>query len=213
MAVKKRSQKKSARKPARPARKAAKKRGKAAAAKASAKTRAAKKGKKKTARAARDDAPDSLLHEGSKAPAFSLDDQSGKNVSSRDLAGEPYVLYFYPKDDTSGCTIEACDFRDRAQPFKAAGVRVIGVSPDGVASHARFAGKFGLQFSLLADEQRKLANDYGVWVLKKNYGKEYMGILRSTFLVDGRGVVRRAWRGIRAQDHAAAVLAEAQRLA
>jgi peroxiredoxin Q/BCP len=129
-------------------------------------------------------------------------------VTSRDLAGKPYVLYFYPKDDTPGCTIEACDFRDSSTNFKKAGVRVLGVSPDSVQSHDKFRSKFNLPFTLLADPEKKLAKGYGVWALKKNYGKEYMGIVRSTFLVDEKGVVKRAWRGIKAAGHVAKVLEE-----
>lgn len=148
----------------------------------------------------------SELSEGSKAPAFELSDQDGSPVSSRDLAGKPYVVYFYPKDDTPGCTIEACDFRDSSTNFSKAGVRVIGVSPDNVQSHDKFRSKFNLNFTLLADPEKKLAKGYGVWALKKNYGKEYMGIVRSTFLVDEKGVVRKAWRGIKAAGHVEKVL-------
>jgi len=147
---------------------------------------------------------------GSKAPAFELPDQDGSSVSSKALKGKPYILYFYPKDDTTGCTIEACDFRDSAAGFAGAGVRVIGVSPDSVASHDKFRSKYGLKFTLLADAERELCKAYGVWALKKNYGKEYMGIVRSTFFVDANGVVQRAWRGIKAKGHVAKVLDEAK---
>jgi peroxiredoxin Q/BCP len=152
------------------------------------------------------------VREGSRAPSFSLPDQAGRVVSSSSLAGKPYVLYFYPKDDTSGCTREACGFRDSLRGFGQKGVRIIGVSPDSEASHARFAGKYGLPFTLLADTEKSLARAYGVWAKKQNYGREYMGIVRSTFLVDKRGVVRKAWRGVRVDGHIDAVLDAASAL-
>lgn len=146
------------------------------------------------------------VREGARAPSFSLSDQAGRVVSSSSLAGKPYVLYFYPKDDTSGCTREACGFRDSLRGFGSKGVKIIGVSPDSEASHARFAGKYGLPFTLLADTEKTLARAYGVWAKKQNYGREYMGIVRSTFLVDKRGVVKKAWRGVRVDGHVDAVL-------
>jgi peroxiredoxin Q/BCP len=142
---------------------------------------------------------------GSRAPSFKLNDQHGKELSSASLAGSPYVLYFYPKDDTTGCTKEACGFRDSFRSFGKL-ARVLGVSPDSEASHARFAGKYGLPFTLLADPDKKLANAYGVWVKKLNYGREYMGISRSTFVVDAKGVVRNAWRSVRVDGHVDSVL-------
>ena len=147
--------------------------------------------------------------EGDRAPSFALQDQRGQLVSSGDLAGKPYVIYFYPKNDTPGCTTEACGFRDTGAQFDGAGVRVVGVSPDSVASHQRFASKYGLPFTLLSDPKQELASQYGVWALKKNYGREYMGIVRSTFLVDAEGVVRKAWRSVRVNGHVAAVQAAA----
>jgi peroxiredoxin Q/BCP len=146
------------------------------------------------------------VREGSRAPNFSLSDQAGRVVSSSSLSGKPYVLYFYPKDDTSGCTREACGFRDSLRGFGSKGVKIIGVSPDTEASHARFAGKYGLPFTLLADTDKALARAYGVWAKKQNYGREYMGIVRSTFLVDKRGVVKKAWRSVRVDGHVDAVL-------
>jgi peroxiredoxin Q/BCP len=145
--------------------------------------------------------------EGSRAPSFELPDQDGILVSSSSLSGKPYVLYFYPKDDTTGCTKEACDFRDFGGKFGAAGVRVIGVSPDSIASHAKFRSKYGLSFSLLADAEKKLAQAYGVWVEKQNYGRKYMGIERSTFLIDDKGTIKKAWRGVRVPGHVENVLA------
>lgn len=152
------------------------------------------------------------IREGSRAPSFNLPDQAGRSVSSSSLAGKPYVLYFYPKDDTSGCTREACGFRDSLRGFGSKDVKIIGVSPDNEASHARFAGKYGLPFTLLADTDKTLAKAYGVWAKKLNYGREYMGIVRSTFLIDKRGVVQKAWRGVRVDGHVDAVLEAAGEL-
>lgn len=152
------------------------------------------------------------LAEGDRAPAFSLSDQTGAAVSSDDLSGKPYVLYFYPKDDTPGCTTEACGFRDAISDFDGIGVRVLGVSPDSVATHQKFVGKYGLPFTLLSDSARELASAYGVWALKKLYGRESMGIVRSTFLVDRDGIVRKAWRNVRVAGHVPEVQAAAARL-
>jgi peroxiredoxin Q/BCP len=143
---------------------------------------------------------------GSPAPPFSLPDQDGNVVTSESLKGAPYVLYFYPKDDTPGCTKEACGFRDSGAAFGKNGVRVLGVSPDSEKSHARFAEKYGLPFTLLADVDKTLAAAYGVWVEKTNYGRKYMGIERSTFLVDGKGRVQKIWRGVRVPGHVDDVL-------
>jgi thioredoxin-dependent peroxiredoxin len=147
---------------------------------------------------------------GSSAPAFTLKDQSGAVISSADLSGKPYVLYFYPKDDTSGCTAEACAFRDSGPKFGDRGVRVIGVSPDSEASHAKFAGKYGLPFTLLSDPEKQLISAYGAWVEKQNYGRTYMGVQRSTFLVGADGKVQKAWRGVKVPGHVEAVLAATQ---
>jgi thioredoxin-dependent peroxiredoxin len=143
---------------------------------------------------------------GDRAPSFKLKDQAGKELSSSALAGSPYVIYFYPKDDTTGCTKEACGFRDAFRSFGQKRARVIGVSADSEASHARFVAKYGLPFTLLADPDKVLANAYGVWVKKQNYGREYMGILRSTFVVDEKGVVQKAWRGVKVDGHVDKVL-------
>jgi peroxiredoxin Q/BCP len=144
---------------------------------------------------------------GSKAPEFRLQDHMGRWVTSKELRGAPYVLYFYPKDDTPGCTQEACDFRDAISAFKRAGARVLGVSPDSVATHAKFAAKQRLPFTLLSDNSRELCSAYGAWVKKRLYGREYMGVERSTFVVGPTGLVRRVWRGVKVPGHAAAVLA------
>lgn len=156
---------------------------------------------------AKGDASGARLAAGSPAPRFELKDQAGKTLSSDALRGAPYVLYFYPKDDTSGCTREACGFRDAGRSFGKLGARVIGVSPDSEASHARFAQKYGLPFTLLADPDKVLAKAYGTWALKKNYGREYMGIVRSTFVVDAKGVVKRAFYGVKVDGHVDNVLA------
>ncbi len=137
---------------------------------------------------------------GADAPAFELPDQDGKFHGSEQLRGSRYVLYFYPKDNTPGCTTEACDFRDLRLT-----VPVFGVSPDSVGSHQRFASKLELGFPLLSDEELGLCKAYGVWKLKKNYGREYMGIERSTFLVDEHGKIEKSWRNVRVKGHAAAV--------
>ncbi len=142
---------------------------------------------------------------GAAAPAFALPDQTGKVVSSESFRGREYVLYFYPKDDTPGCTREACAFRDQLGEFQ--GVNVIGVSPDKPESHAKFVGKYGLNFPLLSDADKVLANAYGVWVKKQNYGREYMGIQRSTFFVGADGKIRKIWRNVKVDGHSAAVRA------
>lgn len=150
--------------------------------------------------------------EGSTLPAFSLSDHSGAVVEHKALLGEPFVLYFYPKDDTPGCTKEACDFNAGLTEFESAGVRVIGVSPDSVARHTNFRTKYGLQFTLLSDPDAALARALDVYKLKKNYGREYMGIERSTFLVDGAGVIRKVWRGVRVAGHVPDVMAAVRAL-
>jgi peroxiredoxin Q/BCP len=124
------------------------------------------------------------------------------------LEGRPFVVYFYPKDDTPGCTKEACEFRDRMAEFSRAGIEVIGISPDSPNTHARFRDKYNLPFRLLSDEDRKVAKAFGVWVEKQNYGRKYMGIERSTFLIDQRGRIKRAWRGVRVPGHVDTVLSE-----
>jgi len=182
---------------------------KAKAAKAKpAKAKPAKAQPAKVAAAAGKATP--IIDVGSLAPAFTLKDQSGASVSSDDLRGKPYVLYFYPKDDTSGCTAEACAFRDSSPRFGERGVRVIGVSPDSEASHQRFASKYGLPFTLLSDPEKQLIQAYGAWVEKQNYGRKYMGVQRSTFLVGADGTVQKAWRSVKVPGHVDAVLAAMQ---
>jgi len=152
-------------------------------------------------------ASSAALAEGSRAPAFSLPDETGSLVSSATLAGKPYVIYFYPKDDTPGCTKEACDFRDNLKTFNSAKVRVLGVSPDDPKRHAKFKEKYGLNFTLLSDVDKTLIGAYGVWIKKLNYGREYMGVQRSTFIVDKSGKIAKSWNGVRVPGHVEAVLA------
>ncbi len=149
-----------------------------------------------------------MIQEGMRFPDFSLPDQDGTTVTLDSLKGAPAVVYFYPKDDTSGCTVEACEFRDATPQFD--GVRVVGVSPDSVKSHQKFVSKHGLNFTLLADEGHTLAEAAGVWVEKSMYGKTYMGVERSTFLLDANGVIVKAWAKVKPAGHAADVLAAAK---
>ena len=130
-----------------------------------------------------------MIEAGTPAPDFTLPDQDGNPVTLSDLRGQPVVLYFYPKSDTSGCTTQACGVRDHRGDYERAGARVIGVSPDTVAAQRKFADKYGLDFTLLADESHEVAELYGVWGEKKMYGKTYMGVRRSTFIIDPDGKV------------------------
>ena len=149
---------------------------------------------------------------GKPAPSFDLSDEKGESVSSSTLSGKPYLLYFYPKDDTPGCTKEACDIRDNFGRFGQQGLRVLGVSPDSSDSHAKFGKKYGLPFTLLSDPEKTLATAYGVWGKKQNYGKEYMGIIRSSFLVGSDGLIKKAYRGVKVDGHVDAVLQDAAAL-
>jgi thioredoxin-dependent peroxiredoxin len=143
---------------------------------------------------------------GDKAPAFTLEDQSGKTVKLSDFKGKKVVLYFYPKDDTPGCTREACSFRDEHSALQEAGAVVLGVSPDSEASHAKFAGKYKLNFPLLADPDHAVSEKYGAWGEKSLYGRKFMGIQRSTFLIDGSGKVARVWPKVKVDGHVDQVL-------
>ncbi|HET7628735.1 MAG TPA: thioredoxin-dependent thiol peroxidase [Bacillales bacterium] len=138
---------------------------------------------------------------GQKAPDFTLPASNGEKVSLSDFKGKHVVLYFYPKDDTPGCTTEACDFRDRHGEFENLDTVILGVSPDPVASHEKFIDKYDLPFTLLADEDHEVAEKYGVWKLKNNFGKEYMGIERSTFVIDKEGNVAKEWRKVKVKEH------------
>jgi thioredoxin-dependent peroxiredoxin len=147
-----------------------------------------------------------VVEEGAPAPDFELQSDEGETVTLSALRGKPVVLYFYPKDDTPGCTTEACEFRDAYDRFRNQGVEILGVSPDTEASHQKFKSKYELPFTLLADPDHRAAEAFGVWKEKRNYGKTYMGIERSTFVIDADGKVAKAMRGIRPAGHAAQVL-------
>ena len=146
------------------------------------------------------------------APEFSLLDQNGHPCALADFLGKWVVLYFYPKDDTPGCTKEACGFRDGFARFKQAGIVVLGVSADSVKKHAKFVEKYELPFLLLADENRVVVEQYGVWAKKKFMGREYMGILRTTFLIDPAGKIAKIYENVKPEGHAEEVLAEVLRL-
>ena len=144
---------------------------------------------------------------GARAPGFTLPSDQGGEVSLAGLRGTPVVLYFYPKDDTSGCTTQACEFRDRWADVQAAGAVVLGVSPDPVKSHARFRKKYGLPFPLLADTDHAVAEAYGVWGEKSMFGRKYQGIHRTTFLIGADGRIRKVFEKVNPEGHAAEVLA------
>jgi peroxiredoxin Q/BCP len=148
----------------------------------------------------------SLIEPGKKAPAFTLTDQNGKEHRLSDYAGKPVVLYFYPKDDTPGCTKETCDFRDNLPHFTSSKAQIFGVSILDEKSKARFAAKFSVNFPLLADASHEVAEKYGVWQEKMNYGKAYMGIVRTTFLIGADGKVARRWDKVKVDGHADDVL-------
>jgi peroxiredoxin Q/BCP len=152
------------------------------------------------------------LEIGDKAPDFTLPTDGNGTVSLKALKGEPVILYFYPKDDTSGCTKEACGFRDALPDFSKSGAAVIGVSKDSVASHDKFKKKYKLPFTLASDEDVEVAKRYGVWVEKSMYGRKYMGMDRSTFLIDGKGVIRGLWRKVKVPGHVEEVLAAVKEL-
>ena len=152
------------------------------------------------------------LKPGDKAPAFSMETETGDKIALKDCKGKKLVLYFYPKDDTPGCTTEAIEFSADLAKFKRAGAAVVGVSRDTVAKHQKFKDKHDLKVILGADEDGKTTKAYGVWVKKKNYGREYMGIERSTFLIDEKGVIREIWRKVRVKGHVEAVLAAVKAL-
>jgi peroxiredoxin Q/BCP len=141
------------------------------------------------------------IEAGMTAPGFTLAANNGETVSLSDFLGKNVVLYFYPKDMTPGCTTEACDFRDQYTSFEELNAVILGVSPDPVEKHVKFVEKYGLPFLLLADTDHQVAEAYGVWQLKKNYGKEYMGIERSTFVIDKQGKIAREWRKVKVKGH------------
>ena len=147
-----------------------------------------------------------MVEEGKPAPDFELTSDSGERVRLSSLRGTPVVLYFYPRDDTPGCTAQACGIRDAYGELERAGARVLGVSPDTEESHVKFKSKYALPFTLLADPEHEVAEKYGVWVEKQNYGKKHMGVERSTFVIDADGNVARVMRRVNPRTHADAVL-------
>jgi peroxiredoxin Q/BCP len=148
-----------------------------------------------------------LLKEKTLAPDFSLSDETGKLHSLSDFRGKNVLLYFYPKDDTPGCTTEACNFRDNYSAYDKAGVVILGVSADTVASHAKFKAKYHLPFTLLADVDHKVCENYGVWALKKMMGREYMGILRTSYLIGPDGMIKKVFAEVKPAEHSQEVLA------
>jgi peroxiredoxin Q/BCP len=144
-----------------------------------------------------------MIEEGTQFPAFELPDENGKSWKLSDFEGSKLILYFYPKDDTSGCTAEACEFRDLMPSIR--GAKVVGISPDNAKSHRKFVDKHNLNFTLLSDLDHHLAESLGLWVEKTLYGKKYMGVERTTFLLDEKGKVLRVWRKVNPQGHAAEV--------
>ena len=155
----------------------------------------------------------SLIEVGRKAPAFTLPDQDGAKHALKDLAGSPVILFFYPKDDTSGCTKEACQFRDQLPDFEKVKTRIFGISPDSVESHRKFVDKHELNFTLLADAARdgdenpKICLKYGVWQEKSMYGRKYMGVVRTTYLIDPKGKVVHRWDKVKVPEHDTDILA------
>ena len=202
MAKKKPVKKTAAKKPA-PRKPAAKK----PAAKRPAKKAAAKKPAAKPAAAAKASAGPAWPKEGSKAPDFTATAHDGTKVTLAALKGRPVILYFYPKDDTPGCTVEACGFRDAHAQFGRHKAVVLGVSPDSPRSHEKFRAKFKLPFTLIADERHELAEKYGAWREKSMYGKAFMGIARSTFVIDAAGRIAKVFTGVKPEGHDREVLA------
>ena len=147
-----------------------------------------------------------MQKEGTSAPQFSTTDAEGEPVRLKDWRGQKVVLYFYPKDDTPGCTKEACSFRDAFAEFKKRGIKVLGVSPDSAKSHQKFAAKYDLPFTLLADKDHAIADAYGVYGQKKFMGRTYMGVIRSTFLIDEKGKIKKVFEKVKPDEHAREVL-------
>lgn len=146
------------------------------------------------------------LNVGSKAPNFSLVANDGKNYSLKDFKGKKVVLYFYPKDDTTGCTAEACSFRDNLSAIKKKGALVLGVSPDGLKSHEKFVSKYDLNFPVLSDESKEMLTEYGVWQEKSMYGRKYMGVVRTTYIIDEKGKISHIFPKVKVDGHTEEVL-------
>jgi thioredoxin-dependent peroxiredoxin len=142
-----------------------------------------------------------MLEVGKKAPDFSLINQDEKKISLEDYLGKNVIVYFYPKDDTSGCTKEACSFRDNLPKFSKADAVILGISPDSVKSHKKFADKYDLNFNLLADEEKKVIEKYGVWKEKSMYGRKYMGVERTTFIIDEKGKIKKIFNKVKVDGH------------
>ena len=151
-----------------------------------------------------------VLQVGEKAPAFSLLGSDGKNYSLKDFKGKKIVLYFYPKDDTSGCTKEACSFRDNLSAITKKGAVVIGISPDGIKAHEKFISKYDLNFLLLSDEEKTILQKYGVWKEKSMYGRKYMGVERTTFIIDEKGKISHLFPKVKVDGHTEEVIAALQ---
>jgi len=147
-----------------------------------------------------------MLKEGDKAPDFKAAASNGKTVSLKDFKGKVLVLYFYPKDDTPGCTVEACGFRDAYKSFGKAGAAVVGVSPDSLKAHEKFITKYSLPFLLLADEEKEICKAYKVWVKKSMYGREYMGVQRATFIISSAGKILKIYPKVTPKEHEAEIL-------
>ena len=147
-----------------------------------------------------------MLKVGDPAPAFAAPSDSGQDLSLKDFRGRKLILYFYPKDNTPGCTREACDFRDAADRLQSKSVTVLGVSPDGVASHQKFKKKYSLPFPLIADEDHRIAEAYGVWQEKSLYGRKFMGVMRSTFVIDEKGKIAEIHRRVKVNGHVESLL-------
>ena len=153
-----------------------------------------------------------MLEEGKKAPSFKLKDQNGKLVSLNDFKGQNIVLYFYPKDDTSGCTKEACNFKDDLPKFGKLNAVILGVSPDSIESHKKFAAKYKLPFTLLSDEEKEVIKKYDVWKEKSMYGRKYMGVERSTFIIDKKGKISKIFRKVKVDKHNDEVMASIKKI-
>jgi len=153
-----------------------------------------------------------MLQENNKAPQFTVPDQNGNNVSSSDFKGKWIILYFYPKDMTPGCTTESCNFRDEYSVFQQKDIVVLGVSKDSVARHKKFEGKHDLPFPLLSDENGNICEDFGVWQEKSLYGKKYMGIVRSTFIINTEGIIVKVYPKVKVKEHVAEILTDLENL-
>jgi len=146
------------------------------------------------------------LEKGSKAPTFKGQDQDGKTIQLSDFSGSKLILYFYPKDDTPGCTAESCDLRDNYEMWLSKGYKVLGISPDSQQSHQKFIAKYNLPFPLISDTDKKIIKEYGAWGMKKMYGKEYEGLLRTTFIIDEKGLIKEVFSKVNTKEHSKQIL-------